>query len=160
MTTVGDLRYRTRLLWIACVTTTLAALHFVDHVLRGNMVQAEHLKPAWNHSGWPFEQQVTPFTISLIGVTAILVGGIIFTIRGQLWAGYWLAAAVILSALVTQVHLIPGVHQESPSEIYHSWVGHPWIGKLAVLNTFAIIACLLAMALNAYLVGRATRRWL
>jgi hypothetical protein len=152
-------RDRSRLLAIAALTTTLAGLHLADHVLRGANVRSFGLDPHWDHSGWPFTSSFTPFSASLIAVTVILLGGIALTIRGKLWAGYWLVAAVLLLALVVQVHLVPGAHQESPSVIYRSWVGHPLVGGLAVTNTVAILGCLVVMAVNAYRIGRRSGRW-
>ena len=146
-------------LTIASVTAVLAALHFADHVVRGANVRQHGLDPTWNHSGWPFQSNVSPFSISLVAVSVILLGGITFTARGKLWAGYWLVAALVLAALVTDVHLVPGAHQESPSIIYHSWLGNSTLGVLAVVNTFAILVMLAVMAANAFRVGRKTRRW-
>ena len=153
-------RDRSSLVAIAVLTAILAGLHFADHAIRGENVRTFGLDRDWDHSGWPFRSSFTPFSASLIAVAAILLGGIALTLSGKLWAGYWLAAAVLLGALVVQVHLIPGAHQESPSVIYHSWVGHALVGGLAVTNTFAILGCLLVMAINAYRVGRRSRRWL
>ncbi len=153
-------RDRSSLLAIAVLTAVLAGLHFADHVIRGENVRTFDLDQHWDHSGWPFRAGFTPFSASLIAVAVILLGGIVLTVRGKLWAGYWLAAAVLLAALVVQVHLIPGAHQESPSVIYRSWPGHPLVGVLAVANTVAILACLLVMAINAYRVGRRSGRWL
>ena len=155
----GSSRDRSSLLVIASVTAVLAGLHLADHVIRGEHVRQHGLDEGWNHSGWPFQPSFSPFSFSLIAVAAILLGGIAFTLRGRLWAGYWLIAAVALGALVTQVHLIPTADQESPSVIYHSWVGNPLLGALAVINTFAIIVSLIVMGANAYRVGRRSRRW-
>ena len=152
-------RDRSRLVAIAALTTVLAGLHFADHVLRGENVRTLDLDRHWDHSGWPFTSSFTPFSASLIAVSVILLGGIALTIRGKLWAGYWLVAALLLLALVVQVHLVPGAQQESPSVIYRSWVGHPLVGGLAVTNTVAILGCLVVMAVNAYRIGRRSGRW-
>ena len=156
----GTSRDRWSLVAIAVLTSVLAGLHFADHVIRGENVRSFGLDQHWDHSGWPFQSSFTPFSLSLIAVALILPGGIALTLLGKLWAGYWLAAGVLLTALVAQVHLVPGAHQESPSIIYRSWVGQPVVGWLAVTNTFAILACLLVMAINAYRVGRSSGRWL
>lgn len=154
-----DPRDRASLIGVALITTVLAGLHFADHVIRGDKVARFGLDAHWNHSGWPFRPDITPFTVSLFAVALILLGGIILTLRGRLWAGYWLAAALLLGALVTQVHLIPGPNQESFQVIYDTWVGNPVMGMLAVANTLAILAALLAMGVNAYRVGRNGRSW-
>ena len=150
---------RSSLLALGWTTMLLAALHLADHALRGDRVHDRGLNPAWDHSGWPFEPEVTPYTFSLIAVVLILGLGLLGTYRSKLWAGYWLAAAIVLGAIVTVVHFLPTAHQESPSVIYKSWQGLDLLGALAVANTFAIVVALLLMAVNAIRVGRRTGRW-
>ena len=50
------------LLVIAASATVFSILHHVEHVARGN------------HSGWPFQAEVTPFTFSLLIYVLILPG--------------------------------------------------------------------------------------
>jgi hypothetical protein len=152
-------RYRRSLLTVGWLTVVLAALHLTDHALRGARVQSHALNPDWDHSGWPFKPDVTPYTYSLIAVAVILGVGLIGTYRRKLGAGYWLGAALVLGAIVTIVHFLPTARQESPAVIYGSWAGLPAIGPAAVAITFAIVAALLLMAANAIRVGRATGRW-
>ena len=142
---------RRRTLIIAWVTVALATLHFVDHVIRGYHVIAHGLDPSWNHSGWPFLPQFTPFTASLIGVYGVLAVGIWSTVRRRVGAGYWLVTAVLLGALVVWVHFV-GARAETPAVIYRSW-GSPVAGVLAVTNTFAVVTAVFAMGVNAVLVG-------
>jgi uncharacterized integral membrane protein len=150
---------RRSLLVIATVTTGLAGLHLTDHVLRGRNVDHAHLEPTWNHSGWPFTSSVSPFTFSLVVVTSILLGGLLLTIRGKAWAGYWLGASLLLGAIVTSVHFLPTANQESPAVIYRSWPGQPLVGALAVVITFAIVGMLVVMGVNAVRVRRRSGRW-
>jgi hypothetical protein len=150
---------RKRLLALGWLTTILAALHLADHVLRGDRVHSLGLAPHWDHSGWPFKDQVTPYTFSLIIVAVILGIGLWGTYRGKLWAGYWLGAAIVLGAIVTFVHFVPTANQESPAIIYDSWTGLTTVGITAVNITFAIVIALLAMAANAIWTGRRTKRW-
>ena len=116
----ADGAMRRRLVVPAAVAAALGALHFADHVIRGRLVVEHGLDPVWNHSGWPFQPEVTPFTFSLVAVSLILLGGIYFTLKGPLWAGYWLGAALVLGALVTQVHFLAGPNSESPRVIYET----------------------------------------
>ena len=73
-------KLRIRLLIAAACVTIFAILHHVDHVIRGN------------HSGWPFQEAVTPFTFSLLSY-ALLLPGLYLTAKGGLMAGYWLFTA-------------------------------------------------------------------
>ncbi len=149
---------RRRLVAVAAVTALLATVHFADHVIRGQLVVDRGLNPAWNHSGWPFQPQLTPFTISFGLVYALLLGGIVLTLRGRVWAGYWLATSIVLAALVTQVHFVPGPNQESPAVIigtYGNWA----LGLSAVVVTLGIVLALAVMAAQAVRVRRVSRRW-
>lgn len=150
---------RGSLLRLGWLTTALAVLHLVDHALRGERVHSHGLNPMWDHSGWPFQDEVTPYTFSLSGVLLILGLGLWGTYRGRLWAGYWVAAAVVLGAVVTVVHFLPTAQQESPAVIYRSWAGLSAMGVVAVGITFAIVLALVLMAVNAVRVGRSSRRW-
>ena len=143
---------RRRMLLIAWTTVALATLHFVDHVIRGYRVIDHGLDPAWNHSGWPFLPEVTPFTASLVGVYGLLGVGIWLTGRGRVGARYWFIVAVLLGALVVSVHFL-GARAETPEVIYRSW-GDPVLGVAAVANTIAVIAAVLVMGVNAVLVAR------
>ena len=149
---------RRRLVTVAIVTAVLATVHFVDHVIRGQLVVDRGLDPAWNHSGYPFQPRLSPFTISLIVVYGLLLAGIAFTVRGRLWAGYWLATAVVLGAIVTQVHFVPGPSTESPRVIIDTYGGSA-AGIPAVIVTVAIVASLVVMGAQAVWVRRASGRW-
>jgi len=150
---------RRSLLTFGWITTILAALHLTDHALRGERIHDRQLNPAWDHSGWPFQPDVTPYTFSLVAVAVILGVGLWGTHRHKLWAGYWLGAALVLGAIVTVVHFLPTAQQESPSVIYNSWQGLDVLGVVAVANTFAIVLSLLLMAGNAIRVNRHSGRW-
>src|SRR3712207_5270034 len=101
----GHGKLRTWLLITASCTTIFGILHHVDHVVRGN------------HSGWPFEEAVTPFTFSLL-IYALLLPGLYLTMQGRLMAGYWLFTAIAALALVLSVHFV-GAEREAPArDIY------------------------------------------
>ena len=113
---------RRRLIGVAAVTAVLATLHFIDHVIRGQLVLDRGLDPAWNHSGWPFQSRFSPFTISLIVIYGMLLGGIVLTLRGRVWAGYWLVTAILLGAVVSRVHFVPGPNTRIPQRDHrHLW---------------------------------------
>ena len=143
---------------IAGVLAILATVHFVDHAVRGRMVHSRHLNPLWYHSGWPAEGQFTPYTASLVVVYGLLLTGIVLTRRGPMRAGYWLATAVVIGGVVAYVHFIPGSRTETPAVILGSY-DEPAIGIPAVLVTFAIVACLVVMAVNAVVAARRSGRW-
>jgi hypothetical protein len=149
---------RRRLVGVAAFTAALATLHFADHVIRGQLVLDRGLDPAWNHSGWPFQDRFSPFTASLIVVYGLLLGGIVLTLRQRVWAGYWLITAILLGGIVTQVHFGPGPNTESPGVIIDSY-GNRAVGITAVIITFAIAATLIMMAGQAVWVRRVSGRW-
>jgi hypothetical protein len=151
----GD-RHRT--IRIAVVVAIFAAVHFVDHAVRGRLVHSRNLNPLWDHSGWPFESRFSPFTVSVVVVYGLLLAGIVLIGRGRMWAGYWLATAVVLGGIVVFVHFIPGSRTETPAVILGSY-DEPAIGIPAVLITFAIVVSLVVMAVNAVLVARRSGRW-
>ncbi len=152
-------RDRRSLIVIGSVTSALAGIHLADHVLRGRQVAHHGLDPKWNHSGWPFASDVSPFTASLVIVISVLIGGLLLTVRRRAWAGYWLGASILLGLIVTVVHFVPTPNQESPSVIYHSWPGQPVLGVLAVAVTFAIVGALILMGVNALRVQRQSGSW-
>jgi hypothetical protein len=149
---------RRRLIGVAATTAILATLHFADHVIRGQLVLDRGLDPAWNHSGWPFQPRFSPFTVSLVLVYGLLLGGIVLTLRARAWAGYWLVTAVLLGGIVTQVHFGPGPNTESSSVIIDSY-GTRAVGVFAVIIVFAIAAALVVMAAQAIWVRRVSGRW-
>jgi hypothetical protein len=154
----GRGRHNRSFVILAALTTAAAALHFADHVARGYLVAKNGLDPQWDHSGWPFENRLSPFTFSLFGVALVLIGGIALTLKARAGTAYWIVASLALLALVVDVHFLPTEHQESPHVIYSSWVGAPVIGAIAVANTFLIVALLVAMVVNAIRVGTLQRR--
>ena len=108
------------------LTTILALVHHIDHVLRVD------------NNGWPFRSDVTPFTYSF------LVYGIIAAVwfaRGRPRLRIGLSALLALAAVA---HL----WLDSPSAQYITWAARPeanWLaasspvlGGMAVLVTFLV----------------------
>ena len=154
-------RVRRRLVLAAVLLTLFAALHHADHVIRGYLVVANGLDPDWNHSGWPFREEVSPFTASL-AIYLLLVPGIIGTLRGRLWGGYWLATVVVLAAIVTYVHFIPGQEAETPDVIRRTYElsgAHTLAPLLSLLVLGAILGMLLVLGFFAVASRRRLGHW-
>lgn len=139
---------RRRLLYGAVALAGLGLLHHADHVIRGDLVVANGLNPDWNHSGWPFQADVTPFTASL-AIYPLLVGGIVLTLRRRAVANYWLGAGLVLGIVLFVVHFLPGsATTEWPSVIYQTY-GSPLLGALALLVLFALLVVLILQIIQA-----------
>ena len=124
--------FRRWLLVLGVVVTVFAVLHHTDHVIRGN------------HSGWPFQEAVTPFTFSLL-VYSLLLAGIYMNVRGRVAAGWWLFTAVAALALVTFVHFLGGEEREAPiRDIYAVYVS-PLAGLAALVVLAGLLGSLLAL---------------
>ena len=146
VTVVQQTRARLRrwLLVAAASVTIFGFFHHVDHVARGN------------HSGWPFEQEVTPSTFSLL-IYALLLPGLYLTWRGRLMAGYWLFTAAVLLALVTSVHFV-GEDREAPIRDIYAVYETPVWGFLALVDFTVLIASLAVLAGVAIQALRLARR--
>ncbi len=116
--------------------TIFGVLHHADHVIRGN------------HSGWPFQEAVTPFTFSLL-IYALLLPGLYLTARGRLVAGYWLFVALVGLALVFSVHFV-GEEREAPIRDIYEVYGSPVSGMLALVILAGLLISLVALAVTAF----------
>lgn len=101
----------------------LAALHHLDHVLRGT------------HVGWPVTPDVNTFTYTLLIYPLIALG---FLLRS---ARYWLAIAIGGVVLLSVVD----VAVEQPAEIVGGYP-QPVLGLIAFGILIALIAVLVAIA--------------
>ena len=143
--TAGALRRRLRrsLLVLGCAVTVFGLLHHLDHIIRGN------------HSGWPVQETVTPFTFSLL-IYALILPGLYATWRGHMVAGYHLFVALVGLALVFSVHFV-GEEREAPvSDIYEVY-GSPVAGLLALVvlaGLFLGLAALAVVAFRAHRTGK------
>ena len=125
-------KLRRWLLIAAASVTIFGFFHHVDHVVRGN------------HSGWPFEGEVTPFTFSLL-IYALLLPGLYLAWRGSLMAGYWLFTAAVLLALVSSVHFV-GEEREAPIRDIYAVYDSPVWGFLALVDLTVLVASLVMLA--------------
>ena len=127
---------RRGLLALGCVVTVLAALHHVDHVVRGN------------HSGWPSQEAVTPFTFSLL-IYALLLPGIYMNLRGRVAGRWWLFVALFGLALVFSVHFV-GAEREAPVRDIYSVYSSPVWGVLALVVLYGLVLGLVALVVTAF----------
>jgi hypothetical protein len=137
-------KLRTWLLIVASCTMIFGILHHVDHVVRGN------------HSGWPFQEEVTPFTFSLL-IYALLVPGLYLTAKGHLMARYWLFTALLGLTLLVWIHFVPTRYHEAPIRDIYGVYDSPVVGFLAVADLMALIASvvvLVGVAIRALRGGR------
>jgi hypothetical protein len=135
--------WRRRLLAFGCVVTAFGVLHHVDHVVRGN------------HSGWPFEEAVTPFTFSLL-IYALLLPGIFMNLRGLVAAGWWLFVALVGVVLVFSVHFA-GPEREAPVRDIYAVYGNPLWGVLALVVLTGLLFGLVVLAVTAFRAVMASR---
>ncbi len=100
------------------------------------------------------------FPISFVVVFGLLLGGILFTFRGRLWAGYWLATSIALSGLLVFVHFV-GLSSgaaETPSVIARSYPDN--IRRiLALIDLFGLFAVFAVLALQAVRTRLHSGRW-
>jgi hypothetical protein len=131
--------YRRWLLVFASGAVVFGLMHHADHVIRGN------------HSGWPFQAEITPFTFSLL-IYALILPGIYLTAKGRSVPGYHLFVAVIGLALLGFVHFVPTGDHEAPIRDIYMIYESPLAGMFAlgVLAGLIIsVAALGAVALGA-----------
>ncbi len=137
--------YRRWLLIFASAAVVFGLMHHADHVVRGN------------HSGWPFQAEVTPFTFSLL-IYALILPGIYLTARRRSIPGYHLFVAVVGLALLGFVHFVPTGDYEAPiQDIYMVYEG-PLAGKLALVVLAGLITSVAALGIVALGAIRARSR--
>ena len=136
MVGVARERWRRALLALGVGVTAFGVLHHVDHVVRGN------------HSGWPFREEATPFTFSLL-VYALLLPGIYMNLRGRVAAGWWLFTAAVALALVTFVHFLGGEEREAPIRDIYAVYGNPVWGAMALVVLYGLVFSLVALFVTA-----------
>ncbi len=121
-----------RLLLLALI---LAFLHHVDHALRVD------------HSGWPFKDQITPFTYSLGAYPVILFA--LLGPRRLFWLRWVFLAAATLFTLYAHTVV------ESPYAQFHMWAENSSVHTAGVRNAFGVesramglVSVCVAMTLN------------
>ena len=137
--------YRRLLLIFASGAVVFGLLHHTDHVIRGN------------HSGWPFQAEVTPFTFSLL-IYALILPGIYLTARGRSVPGYHLFVAIVGLALLGFVHFVPTEDFEAPVRDIFMAYETPLAGMLALGVLAGLIASVAALGVVALGALRARSR--
>lgn len=137
--------FRFLLLVLGVLVTVFGLLHHLDHVIRGN------------HSGWPFRDAVTPFTLSLL-LYALLLPTIYMNLRGRVVARWWLFTAAVALALVTYVHFLGGENREAPIRDIYDVYGSPLAGLAALVVLAGLLAGLSALLISALVALRARGR--
>jgi hypothetical protein len=141
---VGYEGYRRWLLVFASGALVFGLMHHADHVIRGN------------HSGWPFQAEVTPFTFSLL-IYALILPGIYLTARGRSVPGYHLFVAVVGLALLGFVHFVPTGDHEAPVRDIYMVYESPLAGMLALGVLSGLMASVAALGVVAIGAMRARR---
>ena len=137
--------YRRWLLVFASAAVVFGLLHHTDHVIRGN------------HSGWPFQAEVTPFTYSLL-IYALILPGVYLTARRRSVPGYHLFVAIVGLALLGFVHFVPVGDYEAPIRDIYMVYGGPLAGMLALGVLSGLIASVTALGIVALGAIRARSR--
>jgi hypothetical protein len=137
--------YRRWLLVFATGAVVFGLMHHADHVIRGN------------HSGWPFQPEVTPFTFSLL-IYALILPGIYLTARGRSIPGYHLFVAVVGLALLGFVHFVPTGDHEAPIRDIYMIYESPLAGMFALGVLAGLIASVAALGAAAIGAIRARSR--
>ncbi len=133
------------LLVFASAAVVFGLMHHADHVIRGN------------HSGWPFQAEVTPFTFSLL-IYALILPGIYMTARGRDVAGYHLFVGVVGLALLGTVHFVPTGEQESPMRDIYMVYGSPLAGAFALVVLAGLMTSVALLSITAFRALRARPR--
>ncbi|HYO14201.1 MAG TPA: hypothetical protein VE685_13480 [Thermoanaerobaculia bacterium] len=137
--------YRRWLLVFASGAVVFGLMHHADHVIRGN------------HSGWPFQAEVTPFTFSLL-IYALILPGIYLTARGRSVPGYHLFVAAVGLALLGFVHFAPTEDHEAPIRDIYMIYESPLAGMFALVVLAGLIASVTALGAVAIGALRARSR--
>ena len=124
------------LLVFASGAVVFGLMHHADHVIRGN------------HSGWPFQAEVTPFTFSLL-IYALILPGIYLTARGRSVPGYHLFVAAVGLALLGFVHFVPVADHEAPIRDIYAAYGSAPAGLLALAVLAGLIMSVTALSVVA-----------
>jgi hypothetical protein len=122
--------------WMLLGVVSLAFLHHIDHVLRGD------------NSGWPFTPDVTPFTISLLVYPIFVVDFLL--LRRRPWVRVGLVATLFVALQVTHAIFEPPIDQYGTWANGTSAVPHA-VGQPNLLHTASPVLGVLSVAASGLL---------
>lgn len=116
--------HRQVFLYMACLSV-IGLLHHADHVLR------------YDHSGWPFRPEITPFTFSLLVYP--VVASLFFTKNKT----YRVSVSIVLAILLIGAHIF----LETPLDQFATWAynSSPIVNSLGHSNLLDIRSPLLGI---------------
>ena len=125
--------WRRRLIVFLAIALAFGAAHHGEHIVRDVV-------------GWPFADEITPFTFSLAIYPAVLLGLYLFS-RRLVGSGFWTILTGAGALVVGFIHATPfgDEHPRDVFEAYDSAVA----GGLAVAIAFALVAALVAASVYA-----------
>jgi hypothetical protein len=124
---------------LALATVAIGIIHHVDHVLR------------FDHSGWPFKPEITPFTYSLAVYVLI---ALVFALRRHP------KARVVLALLLFLFPTLAHVFLETPFDQYHTWAHEPGVNLLHVSSPLAgAVAVLVTILLSGLALATLIAFW-
>lgn len=131
-TTAGD-AWRRRQVVLVTVALALGAVHHTEHVVRDVV-------------GWPFADEINPFTFSLAIYPAVLVGLYLFAQR-RVGPAFWAILTGAGAIVVGFIHLTP-FGDEPPREVLDAYESSA-AGALALGIVLALVAALLTTSVYA-----------
>ncbi len=134
----------TRLHALVLLTTLLTLGHHVDHVVRGN------------HSGWPFQDHLSPFTFSLL-VYPVVAFGLYLARKGRAGPSFWAVVWGAMTLVAAAVHLPLSDEAETPGAIIDPYAS-PAVGWFWFLWLLATVAAALTTTVYAVRLDRERRR--
>ena len=124
---------------LAVITTGFGVTHHVDHVLR------------YDHSGWPFKPEITPFTYSLLIYVVI---ALVFALRRFPRVRVALAGVLFLFPTVAHMTL------ETPADQFRTWAEMPHVNLLhASVPALGIAAVGVTVLLSLFALATCVSFW-
>ena len=129
----------------------LGLLHHIDHVLR------------FDHSGWPFRPEITPFTFSLLAYPLLLAA---LLWRARPWLRVFCAGFVFIAVQLAHIFLETPAAQfgvwahnasEEPYAFHHPNLLNlqsPVLGYVAVVLSISLSIALLSATVSLFIAAR------